>query len=215
MLTRILNLRIYFMFIIPLLFFVGCGNEHQEKQTNQPIKSDTVKTQPTTSTDTVQKTLTKTGNIMKIETNKGTIEIKLLPDKAPKTVARIKELVNKGFYNGIIFHRVIDGFMIQGGDPTGTGTQGSGQTIPDEFNNGLKHDSKGVVAMANTGRPNSQDSQFYITLAPQPHLDGKYTIFGKVVKGMDVVEKIGKVKTDSRDRPLEEVKMIKVTLEEE
>lgn len=215
MLARILNLKIYFLFLVFLLFLGGCNKESPQKQTNQQTKTDTIKTQPTTSTDTAQKTITSTGNIMKIETNKGIIKIKLFPDKAPKTVARIKELINKGFYNGIIFHRVIDGFMIQGGDPTGTGTQGSGQTIPDEFNNGLKHDSKGVVAMANTGRPNSQDSQFYITLAPQPHLDGKYTIFGKVISGMDVVEKIGKVKTDARDKPLEEIKMMKVTLEDE
>jgi len=215
MITQTLNLKIYSLLFILLWFFAGCNEGQQQKQTGQQIKTDTAKTQLTTSNDTVQKTSITKGDIMKIETNKGVIKIKLFPDKAPKTVSRIKELVNKGFYNGIIFHRVIDGFMIQGGDPTGTGTQGSGQTIPDEFNNGLKHDSKGVVAMANTGRPNSQDSQFYITLAPQPHLDGKYTIFGKVISGMDVVEKIGKVKTDARDKPLEEVKMIKVTLEEE
>lgn len=215
MLTRTLNFRIYSLLLVFLFFFVGCSKEPQQKQTNQPQKTDITETQSTTSKDTAQKTSTEAGNIMKIETNKGIIKIKLFPDKAPKTVTRIKELVNKGFYNGIIFHRVIDGFMIQGGDPTGTGMQGSGQTIPDEFNNGLKHDSKGVVAMANTGRPNSQDSQFYITLAPQPHLDGKYTIFGKVISGMDVVEKIGKVKTDARDKPIEDVKMIKVTLEEE
>ncbi|MGB9696114.1 MAG: peptidylprolyl isomerase [Ignavibacteria bacterium] len=215
MLTTILNLKIYSLLLVLLLFFIGCDKESQQKQTDQQRRADTIKTQLTTSKDTAQKTFTGTGDIMKIETNKGIIKIKLFPDKAPKTVARIKELVNEGFYNGIIFHRVIDGFMIQGGDPTGTGTRGSGQTIPDEFNNGLKHDSKGVVAMANTGRPNSQDSQFYITLAPQPHLDGKYTIFGKVINGMEVVEKIGKVKTDARDKPLEEIKMIKVTLEEE
>jgi cyclophilin family peptidyl-prolyl cis-trans isomerase len=160
-------------------------------------------------------TTKSTGNIAIFETSLGTFEIKLFPDKAPLTVARIKELILKHFYDGIIFHRVIDGFMIQGGDPTGTGTGGSGQTIPDEFDNGLKHDKEGIVAMANTGRKDSQDSQFYITLAPQPHLDGKYTIFGEVISGMNVVRKIGKVKTGANDKPVTEVKMISVSLEDE
>jgi cyclophilin family peptidyl-prolyl cis-trans isomerase len=154
-------------------------------------------------------------NIMKVETNLGTFKIKLYPDEAPKTVAQIKELVGKGFYDGIIFHRIIAGFVIQGGDPTGTGTGGSGKSIPDEFNNNLKHNKKGMVAMANSGRPNSQDSQFYITLAPLEFLDGKYTVFGEVIDGMDVITKIGNVQTDQGDRPINEVKMTKVTLEEE
>jgi cyclophilin family peptidyl-prolyl cis-trans isomerase len=154
-------------------------------------------------------------NIMKVETNMGTFKIKLYPDEAPKTVAQIKELVGKGFYDGIIFHRIIAGFVIQGGDPTGTGTGGSGKSIPDEFNNKLKHNKKGMVAMANSGRPNSQDSQFYITLAPLDFLDGKYTVFGEVTDGMDVITNIGNVKTGSGDRPVNEVKMTKVTLEEE
>lgn len=155
---------------------------------------------------------TEVQKILTLETTYGTIKIQLYQDKAPKTVARIVELVRNNFYNGIIFHRVIDNFMIQAGDPTGTGAGGSGQTIPDEFNNGLKHDKEGVVAMANTGRPNSQDSQFYITLGPQPHLDGKYTIFGQVIEGMDVAKKIAKVPKDNRDKPLEDVKIIKATV---
>jgi len=152
---------------------------------------------------------------MKVETNLGTFKIKLYPDEAPKTVAQIKELVGKGFYDGIIFHRIIAGFVIQGGDPTGTGTGGSGKSIPDEFSNNLKHNKKGMVAMANSGRPNSQDSQFYITLAPLEFLDGKYTVFGEVVDGMDVITKIGNVQTTTGDRPVNDVKMTKVTLEEE
>jgi cyclophilin family peptidyl-prolyl cis-trans isomerase len=154
-------------------------------------------------------------NIMKVETNMGTFKIKLYPDEAPKTCAHIKELVAKGFYDGIIFHRIIAGFVIQGGDPTGTGTGGSGKSIPDEFSNGLKHSKKGMVAMANSGRPNSQDSQFYITLAPLEFLDGKYTVFGEVVDGMDVITAMGNVQTGNGDRPVNEVKMTKVTLEEE
>ncbi|HEY5536788.1 MAG TPA: peptidylprolyl isomerase [Ignavibacteria bacterium] len=151
-------------------------------------------------------------NIMKLETTMGTIKIKLFPDKAPKTVQHIKALVNKKFYDGIIFHRVIDGFVIQGGDPTGIGNGGSGEAIPDEFGNGLKHNKTGIVAMANTGRPNSQDSQFYITLDATPHLDGKYTVFGEVIDGLDIVKKIGKVKTGVNDKPVEPVKMTKVTM---
>ncbi len=157
---------------------------------------------------------TEVQKILTLETTYGTIKLQLFPDKAPKTVARIEELVKNNFYNGIIFHRVIDNFMIQAGDPTGTGAGGSGKTIPNEFNNGLKHDKEGVLAMANTGRPNSQDSQFYITLGPQPHLDGKYTIFGQVIEGMDVVKKIAKVPKDNKDKPLEDVKIIKASISE-
>ncbi|TRZ66765.1 peptidylprolyl isomerase [bacterium] len=156
--------------------------------------------------------LTGDPNIVKIETNLGTFKIKLFEDKAPLTVAHIKELVAKGFYNGIIFHRIIAGFVIQGGDPTGTGTGGSGKSIPDEFDNGLKHDKKGVIAMANSGRPNSQDSQFYIALAPLEFLDGKYTVFGEVINGMDIIDIIGNVKTGAGDKPVEDVKMLNVTL---
>jgi cyclophilin family peptidyl-prolyl cis-trans isomerase len=152
-------------------------------------------------------------NIMVIETNMGIFKIQLFEDKAPLTVAHIKELVSKKFYDGIIFHRIISGFVIQGGDPTGTGTGGSGTSIPDEFNNGLKHDKKGVVAMANSGRPNSQDSQFYIALAPLEFLDGKYTVFGEVIEGLDVIDKIAEVPTGPGDRPINDVKMVKVTLE--
>jgi len=154
-------------------------------------------------------------NIMKVETNMGTFKIKLYPEEAPKTVAHIKGLVAKGFYDGIIFHRIIAGFVIQGGDPTGTGMGGSGTSIPDEFNNNLKHGKKGMVAMANSGRPNSQDSQFYITLAPLEFLDGKYTVFGEVIDGMDVIDNIGAVATGAQDKPINDVKMLKVTLEEE
>ena len=124
----------------------------------------------------------------------------------PKTFL---DLVNKGFYDGIIFHRVIDGFMIQGGDPTGTGTGGPGYKIKDEFGEGLKHDDEGVLSMANAG-PNTGGSQFFITLAPTPWLDGHHAIFGRIVEGMDRVRLIGVVPTDFRDRPIEPVVMEKV-----
>ena len=146
-----------------------------------------------------------------IETNKGTFEIELFADKAPKTVENFVALAKKGFYDGLIFHRVIDGFMIQGGDPNGNGTGGPGYEIPDEFHPDLKHDSEGILSMANAG-PNTGGSQFFITLDKTPWLDGKHAVFGKVVKGMDVVRTIGKVETDFRDRPLEDVTMEKVTI---
>ena len=145
------------------------------------------------------------------ETNHGTFEIELFEDKAPITVKNFIDLAEKGFYNGLIFHRVIDGFMIQGGDPNGTGTGGPGYVIPDEFHKDLKHDSEGVLSMANAG-PNTGGSQFFITLAATPWLDGHHSVFGKVVKGMDVVREIGKVDTDFQDKPLAKVVMEKVTI---
>ncbi|MFH0800764.1 MAG: peptidylprolyl isomerase [bacterium] len=145
------------------------------------------------------------------ETNMGTFEAELFEDKAPVTTGNFISLIGKGFYNGVIFHRVIDGFMIQGGDPTGTGMGGPGYTIKDEFGPGLKHDSKGILSMANAG-PDTGGSQFFITLAPTPHLNGKHAIFGKVISGMNVVETIGKVKTGPNDRPVKDVVMKKVTL---
>jgi len=146
-----------------------------------------------------------------IETNHGTIEAELLADKAPKTAGNFIELAKKGFYDGVVFHRVIEGFMIQGGDPTGTGRGGPGYQIDDEFGPGLAHTQVGIFSMANAG-PNSGGSQFFITLAATPWLDGKHAIFGKVTGGLDVVKAIGKVKTGPGDRPVEDVVMEKVTV---
>ena len=143
---------------------------------------------------------------VELNTNKGRIVLELNAEKAPKTVENFLEYVRDGFYDGVIFHRVIDGFMIQGGDPTGTGMGGPGYKIADEFGEGLTHDDEGYFSMANAG-PNTGGSQFFITLAPTPWLNGHHAIFGRVVEGMDVVRKIGVTKTDFRDRPLEEVKM--------
>lgn len=157
----------------------------------------------------------KMANLIAVfETNHGTFEIELFEDKAPITVKNFIDLAEKGFYNGLIFHRVIDGFMIQGGDPNGTGTGGPGYVIPDEFHKDLKHDSEGVLSMANAG-PNTGGSQFFITLAATPWLDGHHSVFGKVVKGMDVVREIGKVDTDFQDKPLAKVVMEKVTIRRE
>jgi len=129
-----------------------------------------------------------TGPQIVIETVHGKITIQTYPEDAPKTVARITQLAESGFYDGVTFHRVAPGFVVQGGDPTGTGRGGSGQNLPAEFND-RKH-VEGTVAMARATDPNSADSQFYITLSPQPHLDGKYTVFGQVIGGMDAVRKI-------------------------
>jgi cyclophilin family peptidyl-prolyl cis-trans isomerase len=150
-----------------------------------------------------------------IQTNMGTIEIQLFEDIVPKTVENFTGLAEKGYYDGIIFHRVIDGFMIQAGDPTGTGRGGEslwGKSFADEFNPKLKHDTEGILSMANAG-PNTNGSQFFITLAPTPWLDGKHSIFGKVINGMDVVKKIGKVETKAGDKPAKDVVMEKVTIE--
>ena len=149
-----------------------------------------------------------------IQTNKGTIEIELFEDKTPITTKNFIDLAEKGFYDGVIFHRVIDGFMIQGGDPDGLGTGGPGYTIEDEFRDDLKFDSEGILAMANTGMPHTGGSQFFITLDKTPWLDGHHAIFGKVVKGMEVVREIGHVPTGFQDRPIHDVVMEKVTIKE-
>lgn len=145
------------------------------------------------------------------ETSMGTFKIELYNDLAPNTVKNFTDLIKKKYYDGIIFHRVIDEFMIQGGCPQGTGMGGPGYSIKDEFGKGLKHDKPGKLSMANSG-PDSGGSQFFITLVPCPWLDGKHAIFGHVSEGMDVVEKIGRVPTDSMDRPLKKVVIEKLTV---
>jgi peptidyl-prolyl cis-trans isomerase A (cyclophilin A) len=145
-----------------------------------------------------------TNKIAEVNTNKGNFKIELFGDKAPITVGNFLKLVNDEFYNGCIFHRVIPDFMIQGGCPHGTGRGGPGYTIRDEFHPDLKHDSKGILSMANAG-PNTGGSQFFITVAPTPWLDKKHAIFGKVIEGMDVVEAISKVEKDRTDKPLQDV----------
>jgi len=145
------------------------------------------------------------------------IKIELYPEIAPETVANFEKLVNSGFYNGLTFHRVIRGFMIQGGCPDGTGTGGPGWTIKGEFlangfANPLKH-TKGVISMARTAAPNSAGSQFFIMHEDAPHLDGQYAAFGKVVEGLDVVDRIAMVRTNPWDKPLQPVVMESVVIE--
>ncbi|MDR3281298.1 MAG: peptidylprolyl isomerase [Synergistaceae bacterium] len=146
------------------------------------------------------------------ETSMGNFSIELYNDLAPKTCRSFMDLAERDFYNGVIFHRVISDFMIQGGDPTGTGRGGPGYTIPDEFGPGLAHDSEGILSMANAG-PNTGGSQFFITLAPTPWLDGLHAIFGKVTEGIDVVRAIGKVRTGPGDKPITDVVINKLRIE--
>ncbi|KFM74887.1 Peptidyl-prolyl cis-trans isomerase-like 1, partial [Stegodyphus mimosarum] len=145
------------------------------------------------------------------ETTMGTVEFELYWKHAPKTCRNFAELAKLGYYNNVIFHRIVSDFMIQGGDPTGTGRGGSsiyGKNFEDEIHSDLKHSGAGILSMANSG-PNTNGSQFFITLAPCQWLDGKHSIFGRVNSGMHVVQRISKVPTDSNDRPLEDVKILK------
>ena len=143
----------------------------------------------------------------------GEVRIEFFPADAPKTVENFVTLAKKGFYNGVIFHRVIPGFMIQGGDPTGTGTGGPGYTFPDEFAPGLKHDAPYMLSMANAG-PNTNGSQFFITAAPTPWLDGRHAIFGRVIEGQSVVDAIVNLPRNAQDRPLTDIAMTSVTIQE-
>lgn len=148
---------------------------------------------------------------VKLKTNYGNITINLYSDM-PVTSGNFEKLVKAGFYDGVIFHRIIDGFMIQGGDPTGTGTGGPGYTIRDEFTHtGGNKNNRGTISMANAG-PNTGGSQFFINLVDNNFLDTKHPAFGKVIEGMDVVDKIAKVQTDANDKPLKDVVIIKASI---
>ena len=146
------------------------------------------------------------------KTSLGDFRIELHEDRAPLTVRNFRRLVDAEFYDGLIFHRVISGFMIQGGCPKGTGTGGPGWNIDCEFHPELRHDDEGILSMANAG-PNTGGSQFFVTLDATPWLDDRHAVFGRVVEGMEVVRAIGAVRTARGDRPLEEVRMEKVTVE--
>ena len=155
--------------------------------------------------------------IVTIQTTQGTLKVELYPEVAPNTVNNFIYLVKRGFYDGTIFHRVIPGFMIQGGDPEGTGMGGPGYRIKGEFTanrfqNDLKH-TKGVISMARSGHPDSAGSQFFIMVDDAPHLDGQYASFGKVIEGIEVADQIVSVATNYSDRPLEEQRMRSVTVE--
>ena len=185
-----------------LILFISCMNGNSNNQTPQQEQE-----KPVMNDSTV---------VAVVKTNMGTIEIELFEKQTPRTVGNFVGLAEKGYYNEVIFHRVIENFMIQGGDPTGTGRGGEsiyGAKFEDEIVPSLKHDVPGILSMANAG-PNTNGSQFFITLVATPWLDGKHTVFGKVIAGMDVVSAIGKVQTSKPgDKPLQDVVMESVTIE--
>jgi peptidyl-prolyl cis-trans isomerase B (cyclophilin B) len=191
------DMRVRSIFLIAVVAIVvgavatlsGCGKEPAQPPVDKPVLP-----------------------VATVETNMGTFSFVMYPKDAPNTVQNFVKLANQGFYNGTIFHRIIKRFMIQGGDPTGTGTGGPGYTINAEFND-RKH-LVGTVSMARSADPNSAGSQFFICVAPSPHLNGQYTAFGEVIEGIDVVLAISEVKTGENDRPLEDVVMKKVTVED-
>ena len=149
--------------------------------------------------------------VAEVQTSQGTFKVELFDDRSPLTTKNFADLTEKGFYDGMIFHRVIKGFMIQGGCPDGTGMGGPGYQIQDEFHPEAVHDSEGILSMANAG-PNSGGSQFFVTLAPTSWLDRKHAVFGKVVDGLDVIRTIGGVKVGPGDRPLDDVVMSSVRI---
>lgn len=209
-------------FVAGIILIAGCASngtsEVSDASGNESKKSEEVTGEGLYANITVSKGSEELGEI----------KLKLFPDKTPKTVANFTELAKgereftdpdtgetkkERFYDGLIFHRVIEGFMIQTGDPTGTGRGGPGYKFDDEFVEDLKFDKEGILAMANSG-PDTNGSQFFITLAPTPWLNNKHTIFGEVVEGMDVVKEIGSMETDDADKPVEEVVMDKVEIVE-
>lgn len=213
-----MKLRKLLLSTIALVFIIslsGCGNSINK--TTDAQKNASTNNQSSTAAAYKSKYSGKKP-IVTIEMEDGAkINVELYPDTAPKTVDNFVSLVQKGFYDGLIFHRVIPDFMIQGGDPEGTGAGGPGYTIPGEFsnngfNNPLKH-TRGVISMARTDKPDTAGSQFFIMVKDTPQLDGDYAAFGKVTKGMEEVDKIVSVKRDDQDKPLTPQKMKKVTVE--
>jgi len=206
--------KCFFLLLFLILLLTSCSQK-SEYDLDGGLKEHYVKSEEIKSEDTMTQSTSNTIVIM--QTNMGIMKIKLYDDKAPITTDNFKKLVNNGFYNGLIFHRVIKGFMIQGGDPEGLGTGGPGYMIKDEFSPSLKHSKKGILSMANSG-PNTGGSQFFITLVPTPWLDNKHSVFGEVIEGtdiegIDILDKIGNVKTDRNDKPLKDVVMEKVYVE--
>lgn len=193
---------IFYSFLL-VLIIIGCKDSNSNNNNESSIVTDS-----TVTNDSIL--------VAVMQTNMGTIEIELFEKQTPKTIENFTGLAKKGYYDGIIFHRVIDKFMIQGGDPTGTGRGGEslwGGKFEDEFDPTLKHDVPGILSMANAG-PNTNGSQFFITVISTPWLDGHHTIFGKVINGMDVVYAISKVPASKPgDKPLKDVVMEKVTIE--
>ena len=199
------------MILLLIVSFAGCKKENKQENSQTGIgeseaMADTTKAK--SAVDTTEKIVREKNPIVVIETGFGNIELELFWKETPNTALNFLRLVHKGFYDGLTFHRIVPNFVIQGGDPEGTGGGGPGYTIPFEKAN-TKH-LRGSLGMARAQDPNSAGSQFYICLKDLPSLDGKYVVFGKVIKGMDAVDKIAAVKTGPNDFPLEKVVMKKV-----
>lgn len=217
-----MNLKRLRKFLLPAITLVfitslsGCGKSTNSSSDAQ--KDTTSNTQKNSTSTAYKSKYSGKKPIVTIEMEDGAkIKVELYPDIAPKTVDNFISLVQKNFYDGLIFHRVIPDFMIQGGDPEGTGAGGPGYTIPGEFtnnnfNNPLKH-TRGVISMARTDKPDTAGSQFFIMVKDTPQLDGDYAAFGKVIEGIEEVDKIVNVKRDANDKPLTPQKMKKVTVE--
>jgi cyclophilin family peptidyl-prolyl cis-trans isomerase len=196
----------HFFFVAILIFvFIGCSQNSSSQDKQSTTKQEKTKVEKTNDTSLVAV----------FNTSMGSFETELFPDKAPKAVENFTTHAEKGYYKGIIFHRVIPNFMIQGGDPTGTGRGGEsiwGGTFEDEINSDLIFDQPGILAMANRG-PNTNGSQFFITVAATPWLNGHYTIFGKVISGQNVVNSISEVKRNAQDKPLTDVVIKDIKIE--
>ncbi|WP_283591691.1 peptidylprolyl isomerase [uncultured Clostridium sp.] len=204
------TMSLLLVMILSFSLFIGCSKkEEPNNENNASTNTDTQET---------EKGKDDKNPVATIEMEDGSkIKIELYPDAAPNTVRNFISLANSNFYDGLIFHRVIPDFMIQGGDPEGTGIGGPGYSIKGEFSsngfeNNLNHD-RGVISMARSQDKNSAGSQFFIMHKNSPHLDGEYAAFGKVIEGMEVIDKIAAVETDNQDKPKEDVKMKKVTVD--
>ena len=201
------------LILLLAITFVNCGGEDTEVKKTE----DKQITKEEAELNELMELENNEMLVATIQTNMGTIELELFARRAPRTVKNFAGLAKRGYYDGVTFHRIIDNFMIQGGDPSGTGRGGEsyyGGKFEDEFHQQLRHDQAGILSMANAG-PNTNGSQFFITLRATPHLDGRHSVFGKVIAGMDVVKAIGKVETTGQpyDKPLKPVIMEKVTVQ--
>ena len=201
----ILNrIKVITSFLLVLLFLAGCGTGTDEQNAQSPEKKD-------------MEEIEKNPVVTITMENDETIQLELYPKVAPNTVTNFISLVNQGYYDGLIFHRVIPGFMVQGGDPEGTGMGGPGYSIPGEFSsngfeNSVKHE-RGVISMARSHDPDSAGSQFFIMVADSPHLDNEYAAFGKVLEGIETLDNIVSVETGAQDRPNEDQVIEKVTVD--
>lgn len=197
---------VYFGLMVLSFLFAACGGGKKDNTMNDQAAID--KATKSIKGDAAANTENR---VVLFETNMGNIKAMLYEKKSPITTKNFISLIEKDFYNGLIFHRVIDGFMVQGGCPLGNGTGDPGYAIEDEFHPALRHQKPGLLSMANSG-PNTGGSQFFITHGPTPHLDGKHAIFGEVIEGMGIVYAMGKVKKGARDKPIDDIVMKKVTI---